>query len=994
MLHNSWARELRGFTLWAAALALALGCGKDKLGSTLSDLEVSSQRLDWGVVALGSSPRQVLTLRNVGRTSVELSALTVTGPFSMPELPRGGLVLETGEIRSVPVAFTPPAEGHFDGVLRIQADADSGEASVTLAGDAILPKVSLDRLALDFGQVRLGASRELSLTAANATVLPAPIGLRLEGVDAALFRSSLIGPTPAVAPANSSYSIPISFTPDHLGSAEATLVVTPCAGCAELRVALTGTGVASCIGFSPAAVDFGNLAVGAKANRTLTVTNDGNAPVDLVEVFLSANSSRDFSFKGFTPGQKVTLPAGGSLPVTVTFAPSGNGTRSGALRAHAGTPADPCWAEAKLAGSAGSGCLEVQPASLDFGTVAVGMSNRRSVYVANTGCGHDVYLESASASGAKQLTAQALKPTPVLLRQGDVVQVTATFAPDQAGTFTGQIDLAAADDQHQPLSPPASPVPLKGQAKVLPPCTISVSPPRLDFGAVNLHTTTMLAFRIVNTGTNECYLANLGLAAGSSPTFRISGASAGFSLPAGWSYDVKVRFSPDAAGSYQGSLDFTVSDPATPQRSYPITGTGVDGCLAIVPSDLDFGLVKVGCPGPVRSSTVTNNCAGDVRLASAAIAAGGSPAFSLLAPTSFPLSLPAGQSTQVQLRYTPTRSGLDSAAVFLDDGSLNHLLSVHGVGSTAATRTDGFDEPTTQKVDVLFVVDNSGSMSIYQAALTANLDAFLKYALAQNIDFHIGVTTTGQSPIVGSGISCPGGADGGEAGRLFPVDNSVPRILTPQTPNPQQIWSVMINVGVCHWLEQGMIGAYDALTPPLVDHADDPRTPIPNDGNLGFLRPDAKLALIFISDSDDQSDGTVDFYAQFFASLKPNPGMVNVSAVVSPSTTVCPSAEGPGPRYIDLAQRFNGVVEAICTPDWTASLQRVGSSVFGQQNIFPLSGWPADPSQISVVVNGAAVPAGAGWHYDPATNSVVFDPQSTPGAGSHIDISYPLGCGP
>ncbi len=49
---------------------------------------------------------------------------------------------------------------------------------------------------------------------------------------------------------------------------------------------------------------------------------------------------------------------------------------------------------------------------------------------------------------------------------------------------------------------------------------------------------------------------------------------------------------------------------------------------------------------------------------------------------------------------------------------------------------------TAPKVDMLFVVDNSGSMSDEQAMLADSFQTFIDQFMLRNVDFHIGIITT------------------------------------------------------------------------------------------------------------------------------------------------------------------------------------------------------------------------------------------------------------
>jgi hypothetical protein len=189
----------------------------------------------------------------------------------------------------------------------------------------------------------------------------------------------------------------------------------------------------------------------------------------------------------------------------------------------------------------------------------------------------------------------------------------------------------------------------------------------------------------------------------------------------------------------------------------------------------------------------------------------------------------------------------------------------------------------------------------------------------------------------------------------------------------------MTRVGTCHWLEQGLEASRRALTAPLVDHADDPGSSLPDDGNLGFYRPGAKLVVIYVSDEDDQSESDVSSYLAFFKALKPDPSMLSVSAVVTPlDMSTCLAGTSSGSRYVQLVDALGaGVVESICTLDWAASLA-AGRPRLRAQRRLPAHGPPADPAKIEVKVNGVAV---GGWSYDPDKTCPLL-PAEPPPAGS------------
>ncbi|MFN3597651.1 MAG: choice-of-anchor D domain-containing protein [Rubricoccaceae bacterium] len=80
------------------------------------------------------------------------------------------------------------------------------------------------------------------------------------------------------------------------------------------------------ISVNPAAVAFGNVAIGGSATRTVTITNSGGEDLTIAGATLSGSSA--FSIEGAVPG---TIAPGANAPVTIRFSPTAAGPASGTL---------------------------------------------------------------------------------------------------------------------------------------------------------------------------------------------------------------------------------------------------------------------------------------------------------------------------------------------------------------------------------------------------------------------------------------------------------------------------------------------------------------------------------------------------------------------------------------------------------------------------------------------------------------------------------------
>ena len=298
-------------------------------------------------------------------------------------------------------------------------------------------------------------------------------------------------------------------------------------------------------------------------------------------------------------------------------------------------------------------------------------------------------------------------------------------------------------------------------------------------------------------------------------------------------------------------------------------------------------------------------------------------------------------------------------------------------------------------VDVLFVVDNSGSMANEQQNLGANFQQFISYFQALGLDYHLGVTTTDdlKTAVTEDGTT----HNPGEQGKL--VGN--PNILTPQTQNVIGDFTANVNVGIAGWrAERGLESAKLALS-----------NPMRNGANAGFLRDNAILAIIIVSDEEDQSkpygsteptkaeadDASwqaanltpVADYVNFFLSLKNNnQAMVNLSAIIGDVPGGCPTSASPGTRYAEAATMLHGVQGSICADNFGPILDQIGATVTGLATAYPLQFTP-DPSTITVTVDGTVIPMGpTGWTYNAATNTISFAPNAVPPSCAVIQIDY------
>lgn len=250
------------------------------------------------------------------------------------------------------------------------------------------------------------------------------------------------------------------------------------------------------------------------------------------------------------------------------------------------------------------------------------------------------------------------------------------------------------------------------------------------------------------------------------------------------------------------------------------------------------------------------------------------------------------------------------------------LLTPSGPADLATpTREDVIVQAPEAAVDILWVIDNSGSMSEEQDAIARNLDAFMQFFVGSSINFHLGVITTDTE-------------NGLENGILRSVAGY--RFLTRDTPLLEETAKVLLRVGTGGSMdEKGIDATMRALTMPSDQHWE---------GNKGFLREDAALHIIVISDEEDSSDTESVELASYLWNIKPSIDTpVSFSSIVGPSPGGCSSPNGtasPGAHYIRVSREVGGMIESICVRDWTPVLEGLGLLAAGLRKEFFLAEVP------------------------------------------------------
>jgi hypothetical protein len=234
-------------------------------------------------------------------------------------------------------------------------------------------------------------------------------------------------------------------------------------GCSGL-VSASGTSPHAAIQVNPASVNFGSDVVGKKVSQSVSVANTGNMAVNISQANLS---NSQFSVSGLA--MPFSLPAGQSSSFQVSFVPSASGNITGTLTV--ATDAGVSSQQVALSGTATPAPqqINVNPASLNFGTVTVGSSGSGTATVSNTG-GTNLTISLISVTGGSFGVSGI--STPSTIGPGANATLNLTYSPTIAGSNSGTITITSND----PVTP-ASTISLAGTATAAPVAPTITTPP-------------------------------------------------------------------------------------------------------------------------------------------------------------------------------------------------------------------------------------------------------------------------------------------------------------------------------------------------------------------------------------------------------------------------------------------------------------------------------------------------------------------------------------
>jgi len=498
-----------------------------------------------------------------------------------------------------------------------------------------------------------------------------------------------------------------------------------------------------------------------------------------------------------------------------------------------------------------------------------------------------------------------------------------------------------------------------------------VYPDSLDFGhLISGQENGQTSFAIINAGDEDLIINRPEL--DSELRFSLDNdLQQEYIITPGESIEFDVYYTPQTYEENNTHILINSNDEDKEYYELPVSGNGDAPLLSITPTDISFGDISIGC---IVDEVITIRNNGNLDLQINSLLQMATPPVDILVDfgtlSPLPWILSPGQEIDFNIRYEPLDVNHDESQLTItsnDPVNSEVIILQDGTGDIVHWYQDQYVQDESRLVDILFVVDNSGSMSDQQSELAAQMNDFMSVLINMNVDYHLGFITT-------------------DSAVLQEFDGH--SWIDSRYPEPVD-WSIQVinSIGIYGSpYEQGINYAYQFAA-------------MASTSNSRYWRDAANFAIVYISDEPDFSPGGYASYFNFFDTVKSSSSLVRQFAVIGDYPSGCiaihpvlgVSYSVPfGAGYYEMTQRYNGSIYSICAPDWGIQMQNLAVEV-AIRSSFQLAEDDVMEETIEVRVNGQII---ADWIFDEDENAIVFNSESIPESGNTIDISYAtLGCG-
>jgi sugar lactone lactonase YvrE len=546
-----------------------------------------------------SSALTVTFTNNGDLYSADIGGFTSSDPAFVTTVGSSGCFnVGVAQTCTATVTFTPTAAKSYSSTISYSAASSGGgpnqNGSFTATGTgtpAAVPVASLSPTTLAFPNTAVGATASAMSTTLSNT---GNATLNISGItlsDTTNFaETTTCGSTLA---AGKTCSVSVTFKPGSATAFTATLSVADDAAGTPQTVALSGTGTAPAVTFSPTSLSFPNTNLNTtSAVLTSKLSNTGNGVLNISGVTLGGLNPTDFAQTN-TCG--TTLAAGANCIISVTFTPTTATNLSATINVADNATGSP---QGLSVSGTGLGGVSVSPSSIAFGNEEEYTENYNAQKVTITNTGSATITFGTLVFSTNFVLYQDDCGSQLLGNSSCYYLV--AFYPKGVGSFTGTLSIPFTGSTGSPLT-----VSFTGTGTAASP-VIALYPTPVNFGTIAVGTAaTPIVVDVQNAGYAPLTGITASISGPDAAEFTQTNDCSGVTIdpPGGSGGDCKVtvNFTPAAAGPRSATLTVT-SNGGTATTTATLSGGGVaqSAQLQFSPTQLNL---SAGAGGPCADAT-------------------------------------------------------------------------------------------------------------------------------------------------------------------------------------------------------------------------------------------------------------------------------------------------------------------------------------------------------------------------------------------------------
>ncbi len=472
--------------------------------------------------------------------------------------------------------------------------------------------------------------------------------------------------------------------------------------------------------------NFGNVHVGTNTTRQFVISNTGNATLEIGALYIDGSSQ--FSILN-TPSLPLSIPAGNSVSVSILFEPQQPVVENAVV--YVGTSG--CQPDEFTFSIQGTGTLAeiiVQGNNIsvpngsaatfiangtDFGTIESGQQQ----YVIQNPGNETLVINSIQISGTNAANFVLTDPVnfPVSVLPGGMRSITVRFTASFIGLHTATITINS-NDESDPLysfavqaTAPEPEINVLGNGSNI---TLGDGTPdaadNTYFGTVGNGVTETRDFVIQNPGAGTLVISDISFT-GFGPNYFSVVGSTSFTVPPFGTHTITIAYNGVTSGQHKSLINISSNDVDVPVYYFVLAADGIIPAITVTGNNIDiaddditpsasdgtdFGSVNAGNT-QYRAFVVTNTGSENLVLSDISFTGTGSSSFSFYGSSpAFPIVLTPFQSYTLQMLFTPSTQGINTATVNIESNDPDNSLfdfAVKGIALSPEISVSGNGVP-------------------------------------------------------------------------------------------------------------------------------------------------------------------------------------------------------------------------------------------------------------------------------------------------------------